>query len=252
MLWIKKMYRLTLIVVFYILIIIFSLFNLSSCSDSKNRDILVQNSWNNKIWKNNNVYSKINNITFEAVVRYWIDGDTLEVNKINDANPIRIRVKSIDTPEINHEHQESAHVSSDEEYWGIKSTNFAKNLMPPQSHIKIVGNSHSFNRLVCSVFFGSNFDKNFEIEILKAGLALPNIDVGSIMQGNEYDITYYIGLELANAYNYAKINLLGLWSINDLSNVIKVHGTSDYSNIDINNENQKNSIYNIWKHRNTN
>lgn len=183
---------------------------------------------------------------FDAEIINWIDGDTLVVKKDGETKTRTIRVYDIDTPEINHDHAGSAHVDSAEERWGLEATNFAKKLIPVHSTIRLVSTgSETYNRLVASIFYGDNFENNFEVKIIEAGLAFPDVDVDTIKK--YYYVNYWIGLDLYNAYHSAVNNHRGIFSIGsikDIEKVITTHGVKDTSMFNPNNDE---GILRTWK-----
>lgn len=187
---------------------------------------------------------------YDATVKHWVDGDTLNITKKtgNKDEEIVIRVRNIDTPEINHNHAGSATVDAAEEAWGNKATDLAKSLIPVGSKIRIVTNgTETYGRIVGSVFFGKKFERNLEVELLMAGLALPTMKNADTV-GHSWDANYYIGLDLARAYNYAVSHKIGLFSLPDLK-ALKVHGTTIPDGFDIN---EPDNIYQVWERSHNN
>ncbi len=189
---------------------------------------------------------------FDAIITHWVDGDTFNYENIDGSKPKydSVRIQNIDTPEINHSWAGSAPVDSAEEKWGIKATELAKQLIPEGSHVRLVNSGdNSFNRLVASVFYGNNFEHNFEIEMLKSGLATPIFQANQIL--SKANIQYYIGLELANSFNYAKDNKKGVWSLESPESVVKVHGFSAPDELEKNPKDPNMvTIYKLWDLRN--
>lgn len=88
------------------------------------------------------------------------------------------------------------------------------------------GSSH--HRDVGNLFYGDNYSKSYSVDILKAGLALNFINnVNYMNMSSRSAPLHYLGVPLADGYNYAKTHKLGLHSV-DPSEVSKIHGTTSF------------------------
>lgn len=94
----------------------------------------------------------------------------------------------------------------------------------------------SYNRVVASVFYGENFEKSYEVNILRQGLALPMITASGLYGAikSESDLLHYLAVPLADAYNYALENKLGLFETSTTAfDSLKVHGSTDLDAVTI-------------------
>ncbi len=123
-----------------------------------------------------------------------------------------------------------------EGYWGLKSGEFARKEMPVGTRIRVATDGRkSYNRVVGSIFYGPNASKNWSVEILKKGLTLPFLSNPAAVL-DETSIIYHNGLAIADAFNYALNNRLGLFKTKSgetlqqhLKNTLVIHGATDYS-----------------------
>lgn len=171
----------------------------------------------------------------EVTVVSWIDGDTLTVKK-EDGTRKNLRISFIDTPETHVSNGGTTKSWSDtsglEHDYGIKALEFGKSEMPNGSKIKVdFEPGESYGRWVGSVFYGTNFDQNYETNIVKKGLALPFIgSVNYLSMHDETSMLHYLGKPIADAYNYALNNKQGLFERN-LNDVLKVHGSTNLDSV---------------------
>lgn len=162
---------------------------------------------------------------FQATVDHWIDGDTLWVEK-EDGIKARIRVKNVDTREIDHSIQGDSPPSAAEEDWGQKATQLGEKLLPKGTKIRIVANGDkSYDRLVGSIYYGPKFLKNYEFELLVRGLAYPTMKVENFKR--DFYAEFYSGMSLLNAYTYAKKNKIGLFGL--ISEQATKHGPTVFN-----------------------
>ncbi|CAM9092261.1 P68 family surface lipoprotein [Mycoplasma todarodis] len=123
-----------------------------------------------------------------------------------------------------------------EGYWGLKAGQFARQQMPAGTKIRIATDGRkSYNRVVGSIFYGPNVSKNWSVEILKKGLTLPFLSNPAAVL-DETSILYHNGLAIADAFNYALDNKLGLFDpVNGrtlqehLKNTLVIHGATDFA-----------------------
>lgn len=207
-------------------------------SSSQTNNYSVENDWAH-LWNPDAINQSQRK---DGIVMHWIDGDTVVVKFNGESTNTNIRIMNIDTPEINHSTPGSSVVDAPEQEWGEKATNLAKGLIPVGSPIRIVtSGAQSYNRTIGSVFYGTNFSKNLEIEMLKAGLAFPTMNAQAVKY--EFEINYYIGHEIADAYNDALVNKRGIFSLKDIGSVIKTHGPTNTTEYSIT---SPNGIYAQW------
>ncbi|ENY68596.1 Hypothetical protein, predicted lipoprotein [Metamycoplasma auris 15026] len=118
----------------------------------------------------------------EGVVDSVVDGDTLYVkvtngklhNKqhFNNGEIIKIRIPMIDTLE------EYDKASPKERALASIDSAFAKKMVPVGTKVRVITENwanKSHDRVIGYVFFGNNFEKEWDIEMLRNGLALPRV-----------------------------------------------------------------------------
>ena len=161
-------------------------------------------------------------------VDHWIDGDTLVANNSENA-VINIRVEFIDTPESHTQINGSwVDTTGDEKKWADLAFDFGKTQLPEQSSFYFVtNNDSSYNRIVGTLFYGKDYAKNYSVEILKAGLALPFISDAAMVL-DKTSIKSKLALPLADAYNSALQLKKGLYNEN-YEEFLKTHGVTDFS-----------------------
>ena len=194
----------------------------------------------------------------EVYIDNWIDGDTFKYrNLIDDGSGQMVpetgpnalhslRITLIDTPEshVQNGDGEWVDVTGIEKEWADKAQGFGLSLMPNHSIVKIVTNgSQTYGRDVGSVFFGDSYERSYQYEIIKAGLALPMFPDGLYIKTmHEYDIMHYLAVPLGDAYNYALNNKVGLFSTN-LDDTLHIHGSTNLGPVEYDVD-DKESIYN--------
>ncbi|WP_434336931.1 thermonuclease family protein [Mesomycoplasma conjunctivae] len=119
--------------------------------------------------------------SLEATLTKWFDGDTAEVKTKSNRfpEPIKIRFESIDTAETGSQ-KTGTYVETTglEKKYAEQAKTFGKALLPEGSVVHLVFKkpdpARSFNRYVGNIYFGHDgFYKNYNVEIAKAGLAIP-------------------------------------------------------------------------------
>ncbi|PZV99891.1 hypothetical protein [Metamycoplasma auris] len=118
----------------------------------------------------------------EGVVEQIVDGDTLNVkitnNKLHNneyfknGEVIGIRVPMIDTLE---EYKEAP---QKERALASYDSSFARKMLPVGTKVRVITDNwanKSYNRFVGYVFFGNNFEKELDIEMLRNGFTLPRV-----------------------------------------------------------------------------
>lgn len=176
----------------------------------------------------------------EIVIKQWIDGDTLIYQNASDSTPVdptdhkgvsalpHLRIQSIDTPE-SHKQVDGTWVDTTgvEKEWADKATHFGEQQIPVGTTVRVMlTKGATYGRDVGSIFYGPSYSKNYSVEILRAGLALNFINsVNYIIMNSRHQILHYLGIPLADAYNFAKKNKVGLHSI-DPASVSQIHGTT--------------------------
>lgn len=120
--------------------------------------------------------------------------------------------------------------------WGLQAGNLGRQEMKAGTKIRIATDGKkSYNRIVGSIFYGENLSKNWSVEILKRGLTLPFLSNPAAVL-DETSILYHNGKAIADAFNYAMNNKLGIFKITHggsleehLKNILSTHGATDYS-----------------------
>lgn len=162
----------------------------------------------------------------DATIIEWKDGDTVRVKFDNPENgeaPItgewNIRIALIDTPEkgllIDGVYKES--VGKEKEY-AERATEFGKKILPKGSKVKIAYDgkgspAKSYERIVGFVFFGKNGHyRDYSVEIIKAGLTLPNPEnYKNIASSNNSRVEHYELWKATRALEFARKNKTGIW-----------------------------------------
>jgi len=193
----------------------------------------------------------------------WIDGDTpivdiLDSNGNVDVANKHIRITGIDTPELHARTNGNYAATSGKEYqWALKGQAFGEEVMPKGARVKLfTDGSTSYDRLVGSLFYGGDSStlkgyKNYSVEILKKGLAMPFLSSASLVLVPS-SVFYLTGLALADAYNWAKESHIGIFSESSLD-FLRIHGTTDDSAVlwrdGPRTEWDEKNVYDRWKER---
>lgn len=219
-----------------------------------------------KIYDLSTIWSDISADQYkEIVIKKWIDGDTLIYQNASDAAQVdpadshavsalpHLRIQSIDTPE-SHKQVNGTWVDTTgiEKEWADKATQFGIQQIPVGTTVRaMLSKGATYGRDVGSLFYGPSYSKNYSVEILRAGLALNFIStVTYVIMHSRHQILHYLGLPLADGYNYAKKNKIGLHSV-DIASVSQIHGTTSEIPV-LYNPNNKGSVYSymdvdFWK-----
>ncbi|MXR06166.1 thermonuclease family protein [Mesomycoplasma flocculare] len=144
-----------------------------------------------------------------AQVEKWTDGDTVTLKALNSDKlpPIfNARLESIDTPEVGKKDGQGNYQKTKglEGEYAQKAKNFAEKILPNKSIISFLfpktGAARSYDRYVGSIYFGHDgFFKNYAVEIVKAGLAIPILQSGLAAINNESSIYSYVSIKQAAA-----------------------------------------------------
>lgn len=127
-------------------------------------------------------------------------------------------------------------VAKKEGYWGLKAGNYGRHEMPAGTKVRIATDGKkSYDRIVGSIFYGTNLSKNWSVEIVKKGLTLPFLSNPSAVV-DKTSIFWQNGQAIADAFNYAKENRIGLYNIDPkystlqehLKNILATHGATDF------------------------
>lgn len=207
-----------------------------SCSSSTSKNYSRQYTFEKIDW------SKIS--YNDATVTSWIDGDTLKFILDGETKEQTLRVEMIDTPE-SHIKDGSNWVDTvgKEHDYAIQATEFGKREIPAGSKVRLtLATGGTYGRRVGTIMYGEHFDKSYEVNVVRAGLALPFIESAALylkMQA-KYNMLHYLALPIADAYNFANNNKLGMFKEN-LDELLIIHGTTDLTAVIDKNENT--SIY---------
>lgn len=185
---------------------------------------LLNNKFDEKdfFWNEDDVLPDEKNVTIlDAEIVEWKDGDT-PVIKINDSEfdgLYNLRIELIDTPEKGLK-KGNAYVKSTglEKTYADRATEFAKRILPKGTKIKYVYSGkgtpgRSYERITGLIFFGRDKHyKNYSVELVKAGLSLPNSNKqGMIKMNYPQNIEYTELIKIAKAYQQSKNNRFGIW-----------------------------------------
>lgn len=189
----------------------------------------------------------------DVTINSWTDGDTFNCTN-EKGETYNVRIENIDTPE-SHTQENGAWVDTVglEHEYAIKAYEFGQKVIPVHTKARLaLQTGQSYNRKVASVFYGDNFSKNYEVDILKQGLAMPFVDSAGLYlkMSSAAGILYYLGLPLGDAFNYAKNHHLGLMGAS-LEEVLKIHGSTSTEALEYKPASTK-SVYNyadvdFWK-----
>lgn len=181
-------------------------------------------------------WSKINYT--EATITKWIDGDTFTCTSPDEKDPYNVRVEYIDTPE--------SHVKIDDKFVdtegaeleaALEAYHFGMNEIPSGTKVRLaLEPGLTYNRKIASVFYGQNFEKSYEVNILRKGLAMPMINSSGLrgLMQSDSEILHYLAVPLADGYNYAIENKLGLFkTASNSSDILKIHGVTDVSAVTV-------------------
>ncbi|WP_371246471.1 thermonuclease family protein [Mycoplasmopsis agassizii] len=160
---------------------------------------------------------------YDAVVVSWADGDTVKV-KITDAVSkstglsvgveYSIRLNNIDTPEVN---VNGSPAGPNELKYANAASAFGKKVMPKDTKVRITTtHQRSYERVVGGLFYNeagaSDYQTNYENELVKQGLTLPL--AGSTLTSYDFEennVNGYILKAIGNSLYYAWENRLGLF-----------------------------------------
>lgn len=197
---------------------------------------------------------KVEDVTIDK----WVDGDTFTCTNANNET-YNVRIQNVDTPESHVEVADASGVKNwvdteglEHEY-AIKAFEFGQDQIKPNSKARLVlSGGVSYNRKVASVFYGENFSQNYEVNILRSGLAMPFVSSKGLWAeiSPVRSILHYLAIPLGNAYNYAVVNHLGLFGA-DRSEILKIHGSTDTTALEYN-PSSETSVFNYvednyWK-----
>lgn len=163
----------------------------------------------------------------DATIIEWKDGDTVRVKFDDSENgeaPItgewNIRIALIDTPEKGLLKEDGVYEESvgKEKEYSERATEFGKKILPKGSKVKIAYDgkgspSKTYERIVGFVFFGKNGHyRNYSVEIIKAGLTLPNpANYKNIASYNSSTVEHYELWKATRALEFARKNKTGIW-----------------------------------------
>ena len=161
---------------------------------------------------------------FEATVIYWNDGDTFAFDYSTvtehgtnlDGTRSRVRVFGYDTPEMSETNDDGERVPTTGRQYEIANagTIFANEVAGAGSRVRVIHNGGtSYDRLVGSVFYGENFERNMGVELLMRGLAQPDMKESDVIIeiAESWSPLHYIAYPQLYAHNYAKDKKLGFW-----------------------------------------
>lgn len=225
-----------------------------SCGDDKNKETVVSRDFS-KEYDFSGIWANMDASTYEDVtIKHWIDGDTLVFEHANGVEG-HLRISEIDTPE--------SHVKDDatgqwvdttgiEKEWADKAFNFGKQEIPANTTARVMfQKGGTYGREVGSLFYGTGYKKSYSTNIMRSGLALPFIggSLYMLMYGKNNPL-HYVGIPMADAYNYAKNNKIGMFSV-DPATISQVHGVTSSKPTEYK-PNDKESMYNytdvdFWK-----
>ena len=123
-----------------------------------------------------------------------------------------------------------------EGYWGLKAGDFGREQMPIGTKVRVATDGKkSYNRIVGSIFYGENLSKNWSVEIIKKGLTLPFLSNPSSVL-DKTSILWQNGQAIADAFNYALDNRIGMFKIETneknleehLTKILSTHGMTDF------------------------
>ncbi|MDD1358500.1 thermonuclease family protein [Metamycoplasma hyosynoviae] len=165
------------------------------------------------------------------------DGDTLKVKILTDpfsvdgspntkvvkGQEFKLRISSIDTLE---EHKPNGgEVNEIEKNFAALDHKYAEKLIPVGSKVRLISDNWqntSYNRLVTSLFFGENYERNFSCEMLAGGYTLPRIQdrrkqfqADYLTKGKKNSILTLLLPYLAYAYNEGIAEKRGFYSKTD-------------------------------------
>ncbi|QJG66919.1 thermonuclease family protein [Mycoplasma phocoenae] len=179
----------------------------------------------------------------EGTVTRVYDGDTFSfmpdhpMDESEKTKGLKVRCKYIDTPESIGPHTPSA--TELEQSYSDRDTEFAKSLILGKK-VRVIGRrtDRTYDRMTGITFFGDNFERCFELEMLKNGFTVSTL---SKEDTSDYRIQYdsnvkdtYMGLfakDFAYAQNYGVLNKQNFFNefntAEDLCNTVySAHGNA--------------------------
>ncbi|MBN3534891.1 thermonuclease family protein [Mycoplasma procyoni] len=157
----------------------------------------------------------------DATIVRWVDGDT-PVIQFDDQSFFKgnknIRIELIDTPEKGVPKDGTYEKTEGLEHeWAEKATKFGETTLPAGSKVKYVYSgsepSQSYDRIVGSLYYQKPNDSkwyNYGIEMIRAGLTLPNVIDKAYFKSSSR-IEFYEGGKIWNAFHYAWANGVGFY-----------------------------------------
>ncbi|MBG0730894.1 thermonuclease family protein [Mycoplasma sp. 'Moose RK'] len=155
-----------------------------------------------------------------AKIENWTDGDTVQINPLKtDLLPksFSVRLESIDTPEIGSfvggKYRKTVGL---EKKYADQAKQFAEKILPKNTKILFVFTkpkpAQSYSRLVGNIYFGhDNFYKNYNVEVIKAGLAVPTLQLGLAGVTNKTAIYHYSSIKQAAALENSINHKFGIY-----------------------------------------
>lgn len=167
----------------------------------------------------------------EGEVTRIFDGDTIEIKVTKQPNPkpggkvlhvpttMKLRIPMIDTLEEN-----TPEVGKEEKELAKKDHAYAEKLIPIGSKVRVISSNWSektYDRFVGYVFFGKNFERQFDIEMLAGGYTLARLDTTKVISEfiadlskestEAKEIRSYLLPYAAYAINYGILNRKGFY-----------------------------------------